>query len=131
MKNILIILLLTLSSCKKEPIDLYYKSTNPCITNKWDGNYKSIGITGVNWKFTDTLFFTSTTRQAKIEFIGQTNVNSFTTYFKAPNNCGINEFAFKADSIDLIHYIICRDSCLTDFIISNNDTLGIKYYQKY
>lgn len=130
MKYILFILLL-FCSCKKEPIDLYYKTTNPCITNKWDGDYKSIKVTGPNWKFTDTLFFTSTIREAKIEFIGQTNVNGFTTYFKAPNNCGINEFAFKTDSIDLIHYMICGDSCLTDFIISNNDTLGIKYYQKY
>lgn len=131
MKNILTILLLILCSCKKENINLYHNITNPCITNKWDGNYKAIKVTGPNWKFTDTLFITSTKTEAKIEFTGQTKTNGFITYFIAPNNCGVNEFAFKTDSIPLTHYIMCNDSSLIDYIISNNDTLGIKHYQKY
>lgn len=133
MKYLIFLLCIVLYSCtKQEPIQ--YGKKPECMTRAHVGSYSVVKTVGMNWLYSDTLYFSVVSDEARILFPQQSRVNGYHKYYIAPNNCNINEFWMQADTVGslLTHYISFNHDTLVDILLKSNfDTISSKYYKKY
>lgn len=129
----LILALILLTGCKKQEPKFYTprypEPYKPCPTKLYGGYYKSVGYTGINYPFTDTMRLIMVSDSAKLTFAMQTSVNDTVIYFTCKVGCGDESLPCQWET--LTHHLVMKDT-VTDYIISNGtDSLGTKRYIRF